>query len=233
MAVYYTWSRGPDHHLSRHVDYQSTRRNALYTTGESILQIYHRLIARLSAAHGPDSDMRLQNAFAAAVWDVSEAQFMAMSDSELAALRGKGTTQMLVAEVAPSLVIYLGGPRQQAIHSSPSTSGRLTFASAEETAAKDDDNRRTKTSMDLRGIRIGTTRRSVAMPMGVAHQGGEREKFAHLPVRCLRGVAEPLERNGNDSRGRSTLPAYGGDALPRAGSLCSNRHSRCSGEHSS
>ncbi|KAJ6486952.1 hypothetical protein C8R45DRAFT_273431 [Mycena sanguinolenta] len=138
MALYYTWNRGSDNHLNRHMDFQSSRRHSLYTAGESILQIYHRLIDRLSADR-LEPDKRLQNAFAAAVWDVPEADFMAMSDSELAALRARGTTQMLVPEMAPSLVIYLGGPRQQAIHSSPSTSGQLTFASAEEIAAHDDD----------------------------------------------------------------------------------------------
>ncbi|KAJ7663791.1 hypothetical protein DFH06DRAFT_1188505 [Mycena polygramma] len=139
MALYYTWNRGSDNHLNRHLDFQSSRLRHLYTAGESILQVYHRLIGRLSSDR-LEPDKRLQNAFAAAVWDVSESDFMAMNDSELAALRARGTAQMLLPEMAPSLVIYLGGPRQQAIHSSPSTSGQLTFASAEEIAAQDKEN---------------------------------------------------------------------------------------------
>ncbi|KAJ6458137.1 hypothetical protein C8R47DRAFT_1163595 [Mycena vitilis] len=139
MPLYYTWNRGSDNHLNSHLDFQRSRRAVLYRSGEDILQVYHRIIGRLSADR-LESDKTLQNALAAAVWDVSQSDFTAMNDSELTALRARGTAQLFLPEIAPSVVIYLGGPRQQPIHSSPSTSGQLTFASAEEITAQDKKN---------------------------------------------------------------------------------------------
>ncbi|KAJ7074495.1 hypothetical protein C8F01DRAFT_26248 [Mycena amicta] len=138
--LYYTWSKGQDIELTNCRLFENTRRHHLFDSGMSVLSDYANVLRCLSNPSPRSGSARLQNAFAAAVWDVSEDDFKNMDDNELADLRERGTRDLFLPEVAPSLVVYLGSKRQPSLPSSSSTSGTLSFRSQDDIASDEAEN---------------------------------------------------------------------------------------------
>ncbi|KAF7305114.1 hypothetical protein MKEN_01226600 [Mycena kentingensis (nom. inval.)] len=125
----------PEVKLTEHIKYKGGPHDVLFQQGEVLLRIYQQTINTVfdAGAQRPQT-VRIQNAIAAAVYDVPRDEFQAMTEEDLRELRGRGTTTLLNWNTAPSLVVYIGPKRGSRKHSTPNYADTPNPANAPDSA---------------------------------------------------------------------------------------------------
>ncbi|KAJ7610919.1 hypothetical protein FB45DRAFT_1037809 [Roridomyces roridus] len=120
----FTHSTEGDMRLTNYLAYQDSSDPAnkhLYEMGEIILDHYRTVLSFLSTRTTTPPCLRLQTAFAAAVFCISEDELSNKGPDELARMRGLACN-LFSPFTAPPLILYIGKERSPSLQSPPLTS---------------------------------------------------------------------------------------------------------------